>query len=216
MSTKYLNTDNILKKVYDPSTEGLRTTAVASFVGGSVDISISDLTDSIKIGDGSGVYLDINPDGSINANVEVNAADGDNIAISDGTNTMSVNSDGSINVKIFDTLGLLKTFYNEVTSVASSILTTIQTYTVPVSTTAYLQKINISGTNIATYDVLINGVLQEKKRTWFNDGLNTEFDFSDYSKNGIPLITGDIVTVRVIHNRPSVGDFNSRVQVVEV
>lgn len=89
MSTKYLNSDNILKKVYDPSTETLRTTAVASFVGGSVDISISDLTDSIKIGDGSGVYLNINPDGSINANVEVDAADGDNIGLKVQTRNLS-------------------------------------------------------------------------------------------------------------------------------
>jgi len=66
MSTKYLNSDNILKKVYDPATEGLRTTAVASFIGGTVEIAISDTTDSIKIGDGTGTYLDINPDGSIN------------------------------------------------------------------------------------------------------------------------------------------------------
>jgi len=98
MSTKYLNTDNILKKVYDPSVESLRTTATATFVGGTVDISISDTTDSIKVGDGTGVYLDINPDGSINSNVEIDAADGDNIAINDGIDTLAINSDGSINI----------------------------------------------------------------------------------------------------------------------
>lgn len=216
MSTKYLNSDNILKKVYDPSTEGLRTTAVASFVGGSVDISISDVTDSIKIGDGSGVFLDINPDGSINANIEINAADGDNVAISDGTNSLVINPDGTINIKIVDTFGILKSYYNEVTSVVAGILTTIQTYTVPVAKTAYLQKINISGTNISTYEVTVNAILQEKKRTWFSGGLNEEFDFSDYSKNGLPLVAGDVVVVRTIHGRPNVGNFNSRIQVVEV
>lgn len=67
MSTKYLNGENILRSAFDPSTESLRTTSVATFVGGSVDLSISHLTDSIKIGDGVDI-LQINPDGSINVN----------------------------------------------------------------------------------------------------------------------------------------------------
>lgn len=57
--------------------------------------------------DGDNVYLvdnvtgnkfKINADGSIDANVELSASDGDNVAISDGTNTLVVNPDGSINV----------------------------------------------------------------------------------------------------------------------
>lgn len=103
MSTKYLNGENILRQVYDADAESLRTTAVATFSGGSISVSISHLTDSIKIGDGTD-FLAINPDGSINAvisgtmNIEIDAADGDNIAISDGTDTLAINADGSINV----------------------------------------------------------------------------------------------------------------------
>lgn len=106
MSTKYLNGENIARKVYDPATEAIRTTSIATFAGGEVDINISDTTDSIKIGDGAGDYLAINPDGSINTNItgdvsiEISAADGDNIAISDGVNTLSVNPDGSINSNV--------------------------------------------------------------------------------------------------------------------
>ena len=68
MSTKYLGGENILRAAYDPASESLRTTAVASFVGGTVDVSISHLTDSIKIGDGVDL-LAVNTDGSINVNV---------------------------------------------------------------------------------------------------------------------------------------------------
>ena len=59
--------------------------------------------------DGDNVYLvdnvtgnkfKINADGSIDANVELSAADGDNVAISDGANTLDINPDGSINAKI--------------------------------------------------------------------------------------------------------------------
>lgn len=206
MSTKYLNSDNILKKVYDPSAETLRTTAVASFVGGSVDISISDLTDSIKIGDGSGVYLDINPDGSINANVEVDAADGDNIAISDGTNTLAVNPNGSINVNLTDDDNVINQ-YNEITSVPSAILTTILTYAP--ANNGRIHKISVSGTNIAEYQIQINAVVREKIRTYFGNSLN-------YTANtDIIVNAGEIITIKVIHNRPTVADFNASLEFLE-
>lgn len=57
-------------------------------------------TDNVGIRDEtSGNQLNINNDGSIDANVEVDAADGDNIAIHDSSgNELIVNPDGSINV----------------------------------------------------------------------------------------------------------------------
>ena len=104
MSTKYLGSENILRSAFDPTSESLRTTAVASFAGGTVSLVISDTTDSIKIGNGVGQFLAINNDGSINANitgsinVNIDASTGDNVAISDGTDTVDVASDGSLSV----------------------------------------------------------------------------------------------------------------------
>lgn len=183
----------------------------------AIEVELDYENDSVQIGDpNTDATLKINPNGSIDANVEVDAADGDNIAISDGVNTMSVNPDGTINVKIADTVGILKSFFNEITSVALATPTTVQTYTVPVGLSAYLQKICVSGTNIATYELLVNAVVIDKKRTWFNGALNAEFDLSDYSKNGLPLVAGNTISIRVTHSRPDVGDFNSRLQVIEV
>lgn len=55
-------------------------------------------SDSVSIGDSSsGSTLNINPDGSIDANVKVDAADGDNIAIGDGTKLTTITSVGSKN-----------------------------------------------------------------------------------------------------------------------
>ena len=83
-------------------TNGVRRLAVdAALTLDTVSVNIDDLEptkDGVYIGDGSGNNLTINPDGSINSNVEVDAGDGDNIAISDGTNTLAINPDGSINV----------------------------------------------------------------------------------------------------------------------
>lgn len=150
--------------------------------------------------------------------------------ISDGVDALIINPDGSINeVPIINgspvsntnpipvvvvsggSTGTFESVYNEVTSVASGTPTIVQTYIVPLATTANIQRIQLSGTNIAMYELLINSVLQDKIRTYFLD-LNGEFVFSD---NGYPLVSGDIVEIQVTHNRPDLGDFNSRIQVVE-
>ena len=201
---------------------GVRRLAVdAALTLDTVTVDIDDLTpdkDQVSIGDHTtGNSLEIEPDGSINANVEVDAADGDNIAIHDADgDELEINSDGSVNTIVsVSNPGTLKSFYNEITSVAASVLSSIQTYTVPVVSFAYLQKVEVSGTNIAEYTIEINSVVQDKKRTYFSGSLNTDFTFVE-SGTGIPLSTGDIVEIKVVHLRPTVGDFNSRIQVIEV
>lgn len=181
----------------------------------SVDLDPSE--DGVFIGDpNTGNILEIEPDGSLNANVEIDAADGDNIAISDGSNTLAINPDGSINVNITQSNpGELKSVYNEISSVVSGVLTTIQTYTAPAGKTTYLQKAEVSGTNIAEYTILVNATIEDKKRTYFGGDLNAMFKFIE-TGTGLPLAVGDTVTTKVIHNRPNSGDFNSRIQVIEV
>lgn len=201
--------------------QGTRRLAVDANITAQIpqlDIDTTYEEDSIAIGDpNTDTLLKINPDGSIDSNIEIDAADGDNVAITSPTtgNTIEPNPDGSINVNLIDSVGTIITSYDEVLAVASATLTTIQTYSVPPSTTAFLQKISTSGTNIAEYQIEINSIIYDKRRTWFNGSLNLDFEFS-FTKNGLPLVAGDTVTVRVIHNRPNTGDFNSRIQVLEV
>ena len=136
--------------------------------------------------------------------------------ITDGIDAMVVNPDGSINVNVVSgTTADYNSYFNEVTSVAAATLTTILTYIVPLATTANLQKVEVSGTNIAAYTVVINTVTQNKLYTYFNN-LNSAFDFMGNGQSGYPLVAGDTVQIKVIHNRPDLGDFNSRLQVVEV
>lgn len=201
---------------------GVRRLAVdAAITLDTVSINIDDLKpdkDQVGIGDPeSGNTLEVEADGSINVNVEIDADSGDNIAIHDsGGDELAINADGSINVNLVGSAtGDFKNYYNEVSAVVTGILTTMQTYTVPVGKTAYLQKVDVSGTNIAEYTVLVNSVIQDKKRTYFSGDLNTEFKFADNTQ-GYPLATGDVVVTKVIHGRPDSGDFNSRIQVIEV
>lgn len=199
---------------------GVRRLAVdanftAQNVTAEVDLDVVD--DGVHIGDpDTGFTLQIEADGSINTNTEIDAADGDNIAIHDAQgHELNINPDGSVNVVLTaGNPGDLKSFYNEVTA-AASILTTVQTYTAPVGKTTFIQKIEVSGTNIAEYSILINAVIQDKKRTYFSGDLNLAFVFAE-TGTGYPLTVGDVVTVKVIHLRPTIGDFNSRIQVVEI
>jgi hypothetical protein len=139
--------------------------------------------------------------------------------VTDGVDALLVNGDGSINVNIVSGSpgsSEFKHVYNEITSVASATPTTVNTYIVPLGKDAFLQQVAVSGTNIATYEVFVNGVIQDKKRTYFGTSLDGVFHFSNSASDGYPLTAGDIVLVRVTHNRPSVGDFNCRLQVLEV
>ncbi len=65
MSTTALDGDHVLRQVYDPASESLKTLITAN-ISGAQEVIISDLDDSIKIGNGAGVYMAVNPDGSIN------------------------------------------------------------------------------------------------------------------------------------------------------
>jgi hypothetical protein len=161
-----------------------------------------------------------NPIFSVNANVQVDtvnadisvdiqAAAGDNIAIAsqDGNNHLIVNPDGSINVNTSGTVDTpITNIYNEVINVSSETLTTIISKTMISS--GKLPCIMVSGSNIGTYTVELNSVVISKARTYFGGDLNYFFDF----KSGITLFSGDVVRVRVIHNRPFLGDFNAMIE----
>jgi hypothetical protein len=149
----------------------------------------------------------------VNADIDVSLdATEDNVAIADPDGDfLAINPDGSINVVVSATAGsILTSQYSEVTGIVQGITTLIGSYlAVP---NRKLQKIEFSGTNIAEYELVINGNTEDKKRTYFGNSLNGIFDFGE----GIPLVSGQLVEVYVIHNRPSLGDFNIRIQILEI
>lgn len=104
--------------------------------------------------------------------------------------------------------------YNEITNIASGASTVIVSYTVPVGSTATLEKIVLSGENIAAYTLTINTNVIDKRRTYFGGALNTDFDLLSLGK-GQQLVAGDVVSVTVLHTRPFVGSFNGRIQVTQ-
>lgn len=148
----------------------------------------------------------------VNADIDVSLdAAEDNVAIAtpDG-DFLEINADGSINVVVQNTVsGTITTQYNEITSIVSGVTTLITSYVA--GTDEFLQKVEFSGSNIAEYELRINSVTQDKKRTYFGSSLNGNFDFN----SGLSLVSGQSVQIYVVHDRPFVGDFNARIQILE-
>lgn len=140
----------------------------------------------------------------------IDANSGDNISISDGANNLSINPDGSINVKVNAISSEnLKTNYNEITDIASGVSSSIINFTPGVN--IKILGINVSGTNIATYEVLKNLSIVDKKYTYFGNSLSTEFNL-----NGLLINSGQNIKINVVHNRPSNGNFNATIKYIEI
>jgi len=111
--------------------------------------------------------------------------------------------------------GEIKSEYGEINSLTSSTKGTITSITANINKKSFLQLVEVGGENIATYTVEISGVVHAKRRTYFSGGLSTRFDFDKDGVRGFPIDPGDVVEVKVIHERPTVADFEARIQVYE-
>lgn len=132
----------------------------------------------------------------------------DGVYIADKTgNELNINADGSLDVKL--TSNPISSKYFSVDGVVTGVTASIINTTV--LSNGVLQKIVFSGSNIAEYELIIDGITEDKQRTYFGSPLNGEFNFNQ----GLPLTVGQTLVVTVIHNRPDVGDFNARIQFME-
>ena len=144
----------------------------------------------------------------------------DSVRIGDGVDLLAICPDGSINVNIVSGCGLpttLKSIYGEITSLPPSTLSLVTSYVVPVAKTAELKRVQMSGENIATYTLFLNGSKLDRRRTYFGADLNAEMDFRTQGE-AIKLIAGDLLELKVEHSRPVsfLADFNARIQVIEI
>lgn len=155
--------------------------------------------------------------GTVNAELEVylSAKDDDpkpgdvhdSVRIGDGADELAVNNDGSINVNVISSPSSspgLVISHNEVSSVIAGSEVILVTIIAP--PTGYkVYKIDVSGENVAIFKVKIDGVTVHLKRTFFGL-LNESFTFEPFD-NGLLLPSGKTLTVTVLHQRPSVANF---------
>lgn len=105
------------------------------------------------------------------------------------------------------------TLFSDVSSVPASTITDVLTYTVAPDQQLSLARIEMSGDNIAVYEYYVNNVIAGRLRTYYGGPLNATFEFEDYPTKGLkPLVAGDVLKVRVTHQRPYVGAFEARIQ----
>lgn len=180
-----LDFQNIFQRAFDESTDRLRTDSTATIVTPpAIEVAIDAATDNIAI-----------------------------IGISDGTDSLNINSDGSLNVNVNDaTDEQVISLFAEQLSVLSAVDTLILSYTVPSSHNLFLNIIEVSGENIAMYEIRKNGIAIARKRTYFGGGLNEQFNFYSTSQKGLEFNPGDILQARVLHNRPDSATFEARIQ----
>lgn len=120
---------------------------------------------------------------------------------------LQINPDGSLNFNLSQPT--TKILFDEVTGVANGVTTTVITFTP--STDIKLVGIDVSGNNIAQYEILHGASLINKKLTYFGSSLNAEFNLS-----GITIPSGDTISVDVTHSRMSNGDFNASIKYQEI
>ena len=140
-----------------------------------------------------------------------------NVSIVEGGNTMKVNPDGSINViveSVPSPNSQVISIYSEVPNVVSGSTTQLVTYTVPAGYQAVFQKCQVSGENIARYDLLIGGIAVDTIRTNFGGDLTKEFNWETGNDSGYVLSAGQVISTQVLHNRPYLGTFEARLQLL--
>lgn len=188
-----LSADQAIVQSYDETYDRLRVDAAITIDNITLDVQLDQADDSVSIGNGTSLFTGtiVGPKNGLDVNV----------------------IGGAIDARLISS-GLLRSVYNEILSVASGVTTTIVSYTSPGGSINYLQKIAYSGTNMAQFELLINGIVSDKQYSYFA-GFNGEFIFNE-TLPGLLVPVGQVISLRVIHQRPTVGDFNGRIQVTEV
>lgn len=228
---KHLDANQVLRSVYDIANNCLRVCVIGSDApgggSGALEVIISHTDDSIRLGDGVKLVTATQIGGLVGLDVHLINSDidirdlshlQDSVTIGDpDDDILDIQPDGSIIVKpgVNTNLSGLKK-YNEVTAVANGVETVVVTHTAIVGRTTYLQKVYVSGDNMAKYRVKLNGTTIETARTYFGGEIDREIPFDGDKNPGLPLTVGDIVTVTVEHDRPDSADFNGRIQYLEV
>jgi len=144
----------------------------------------------------------------------------DSVRIGDGIDLLGVNPDGSLNVNIVSSTStpseVIRSEFDTAVGVIANTETEIVSYTVPVGKSALLQRITYGGENVAEYDIYINNIIRERRRTYHGENLCGVADFIGGSEEGLPLDDGDIVSLKLTHIRTYASDHEGRIQVLEI
>jgi hypothetical protein len=134
------------------------------------------------------------------------------VKVTDGTDALAINADGSINVNVSNSgASGLNINYNGITLIGAALETTIITFVTPIGGRR-IQRVDFSGDNVAFYKVKVDGSTIATRRTWWTN-FNENVIFENFT-NGLLLTVGQVLTVTVIHNSSSLGSFEATIMSV--
>lgn len=107
-------------------------------------------------------------------------------------------------------------YYSEANSVATGVLTDVLTFVVPMTPIWHLLRVEFGGNNIANYSLWFNAVKKDQSFTWFNGNMTGVWDYVNPGGGGVLVASGMIIKVKVVHNRPFVGDFYAKINYIEI
>jgi len=218
----------ILSDVHDDANNSLRTT----ITNAAVDINVSAFTDSIAIADEDGNKVTTTNVGG-KESLDVNVTDitlshtNDSVRLGDGITLFSSTTSGAKTALDVSVLGGISgtfsqapsgetvTEYDTIPSLAIGSTTTLLSYTVIPSATRYLQKIYISGTQVATY-VVKKGATTIIRTRMSPTQFSQTLDLATGSAFGVEFLTGNVLTVEVTNEGSAVGEFDATAQFMEV
>lgn len=107
--------------------------------------------------------------------------------------------------------------YAEITGVAAGVETTIVTYTSSATNPSYLLLISASGTNVAEFRVYQTATIFDKRYMYFTE-YNQDFDYRTamLAAPGLLIPPSTTVTIKVLHNRPTLGTYNAKIEALEI
>lgn len=86
----------------------------------------------------------------------------------------------------------------------------ILSYTVPPGKTLYLAYGQASGQNLGRFDLTVDGILKDRRRTFWGGDFSVEFNFVHPGRFGFPVAPGSIVKIRARHDNPVSGIFEAK------
>lgn len=192
-----LDQTQIIQRVFDGASDRLRVDAAVSLDVGTLDVAINATDDSIRIYDSNAAAITLGQ--------KTKAQSIPVVFPSDQTISTTIPANSTFGVL---ESGTVDTAFAEAFTVGNSILTTVTSYSAVQPTR--LKMVEVSGTNIATYTVNVNGTPIHKKRTFFGN-LDNNFQFS----KGFAVDSGDVITIKVLHNQSDPGDFSAFILVLK-
>jgi hypothetical protein len=102
-------------------------------------------------------------------------------------------------------------YFSEANAVPAGVSTDVLTFHVDSSQPFFLLRVDVGGENVAVFDVLVGDSTIARSRIWHTT-FTQRIEFSDGTTGGFYIPAASIIKVKVLHNRPWIGNFEARLQ----